>query len=150
AILSSDGAALASALQEQVKHLDSEGQDLGFSYASGALVPDGAREPVPMDSQVYVPSAAPGARAPHIWLRPVKPSAEAGSPRLSTLDLFEHQFVLLSGPRDEIWRSAAQSAAQDLGLPLSVHAIGPGGDLEPEGDWAQLYELDALVALLVR
>jgi len=103
-----------------------------------------------MDSQVYVPSAVPGARAPHIWLRPVKPSPGAGSPRLSTLDLFEHQFVLLSGPRDEIWRSAAQAAAQDLGLPLSVHAIGPGGDLEPEDDWAQLYGLDALGAVLVR
>jgi putative polyketide hydroxylase len=150
AILSGDGASLTNALKEQVKHLDSEGQDLGFCYASGALVPDGAQEPLPLDSQVYVPSAAPGARAPHVWLRPVKSSNRAGSPRLSTLDLFERQFVLMSGPRDEIWRSAAQAAAQDLGLPLSVHAIGPGGDLEPEGDWAQLYGLDALGAVLVR
>ena len=150
AIVSSDEAALASALKEQVKHLDSEGQDLGFCYASGALVPDGTRGPGPMDSQVYVPSARPGARAPHAWLRPVKPSAGAGSPRLSTLDLFERQFVLLSGPQDEIWRTAAQAVAQDLGIPLSAYAIGPGGDFEPEDDWSQLYELDAPGAVLVR
>jgi putative polyketide hydroxylase len=151
AILSGDEAALAGALKEQVKHLDSEGQDLGFCYRSGALVPDGTQGPVSMDSQVYVPSAVPGARAPHVWLRPVKPSAAAGAPRVSTLDLFERQFVLLSGPRDEIWRSAAKAAAQELGIPLSVHAIGPGGDFESHGvDWAQLYELDALGAVLVR
>ena len=150
AILSGDEAELASALKEQVKHLDSEGQDLGFCYASGALVPDGTREALSMDSQVYVPSAAPGARAPHVWLHPVSPGAGAGSLRLSTLDLFERQFVLLSGPRDETWRAAAEAVAQDLGIPLSVHAIGPGGDFEPEGDWAQLYGLDALGAVLVR
>src|SRR5262249_40497017 len=148
AILSGDEAALASA---KVKHLDSEGQDLGFCYASGALVPDGTREAVSMDSRVYVPSAAPGARAPHVWLRPLKPSAGAESPRLSTLDLFERQYVLLSGPRDDIWRSAGQTAAQDLGIPLCTYAIGSGGDFAPEqGDWAQLYELDALGAVLVR
>jgi putative polyketide hydroxylase len=151
AILSGDETALASALKEQVKHLDSEGQDLGFCYASGALVPDGARAPVPLDSQVYVPSAVPGARAPHVWLHPVNPSGGAGGPRLSTLDLFEHQFVLLSGPRDETWRRAAQTGAQDLGIPLRVYAIGPGGDFQSrERDWAQLYELEALGAVLVR
>ena len=151
AILSGDETALASALKEQVKHLDSEGQDLGFCYASGALVPDGARAPVPLDSQVYVPSAVPGARAPHVWLHPVNPSGGAGGPHLSTLDLFERQFVLLSGPRDETWRRAAQAAAQDLGIPLCVYAIGPGGDFQSrERDWAQLYELEALGAVLVR
>jgi 2,4-dichlorophenol 6-monooxygenase len=59
--------------------------------------------------------------------------------------------VLLSGPRDESWRRAAQAAAQDFGIPLSVYAIGPGGDFQSrERDWAQLYELDALGAVLVR
>src|SRR5262249_27635535 len=110
AILSGDEAALASALNEQVKHLDSEGQDLGFCYRSGALVPDGTQGPVSMGSQVYVPSAVPGARAPHVWLSPVKPSAVAGAPRVSTLDLFGRPFVLLSGPRDEILPSAGPRA----------------------------------------
>ncbi len=41
AIISGNEAAAANALKEQVKHLDSEGQDLGFWYPSGALVPDG-------------------------------------------------------------------------------------------------------------
>ena len=150
AILSGDAAAVATALKEQVKHLDSEGQDLGFSYASGALVPDGTR-PLHMDSEVYVPCAAPGARAPHIWLRPQLPGAHPAKPLLSTLDLFEHQFTLLTGPRDAAWRSAGRQAASDLGLPLSASAIGPGGDFAPDaGDWAQLYDVDAQGAVLVR
>jgi hypothetical protein len=38
AILSGDESAVARALKEQVKHLDSEGQDLGVHYPSGAFV----------------------------------------------------------------------------------------------------------------
>ena len=87
----------------------------------------------------------------NVWLRPVKPSAVAGAPHVSTLDLFERQFTLLTGPRDAAWRSAGRQAASDLGLPLSAYAIGPGGDFAPDaGDWAQLYDVDAQGAVLVR
>src|SRR5262249_6331054 len=119
AILAGVEGDIAGALKEQVKHLDSEGQDLGFAYATGALVPDGM-EPASMDSQAYQPSAVPGARAPHVWLR----AMASGAPRLSTLDLFERRFTLLTGSQEESWRSAGRQAAQDLGIPLCAHAIG--------------------------
>src|SRR5262249_2436071 len=45
AIMSGDASAVRVALMEQVKHLDSEGQDLGFWYPSGALVPDDTPPP---------------------------------------------------------------------------------------------------------
>jgi len=113
-------------------------------------MPDGT-QPLNTDSQAYVPSAAPGARAPHIWLRQQHPGAGPATPLLSTLDLFEHQFTLLTGPRDETWRSAGRRAARNLGLPLCAYAIGPGGDFAPDaGDWAQLYDVDAAGAVLVR
>jgi putative polyketide hydroxylase len=43
------------------------GQDLGITYARGALLPDGSAAPV-VDDPIndYEPSARPGSRAPHL------------------------------------------------------------------------------------
>src|SRR5215468_889832 len=127
AIISGDSAAVAQALKEQVKHLDSVGQDLGFHYASAAIIGDDSSAPT-IDSQTYVPNARPGARAPHFWLRRIAP----GSGVISTLDLFEREFTLLTRPNAGEWRPAAQRAAGDLGIPLSTYSIGLGGDFEAE------------------
>jgi hypothetical protein len=46
---------------------------------------------------------------------------------------------------------AGRRAAEELGVPLSVFAIGSGGDFDgDEADWAELYGLDAGGAVLVR
>jgi len=146
AIISGDRAAVTQALKEQVKHLDSVGQDLGFHYASAAIIGDDSCAPT-IDSQTYVPNARPGARAPHLWLRRIAP----GSGVISTLDLFEREFTLLTRPNAGEWRPAAQQAAGDLGIPLSTYSIGLGGDFEAENDdWGHLYGLDAGGAVLVR
>jgi len=146
AIISGDRAAVAKALKEQVKHLDSVGQDLGFSYASGAIIGDDTHAST-VDSQIYVPNARPGARAPHIWLRQIAPGCRV----ISTLDLFEREFILLTGPKDGEWWPAARQVSGELGIPLSTFAIGCGGDFESENDdWGHLYGLDAGGAVLVR
>ena len=153
AILSGDETAVANALREQVKHLDSEGQDLGFWYASGALVPDGTPPPT-SDSQAYIPSARPGSRAPHVWLRPIgdgMPHGACSWALISTLDLFERGLTLLTGPSGERWRKAGLRAADELGIPFAAFGIGPGGNFEEaEGNWAECYGLDADGAVLVR
>jgi putative polyketide hydroxylase len=153
AIISGDASAVRGALMEQVKHLDSEGQDLGFWYSSGALIPDDTPPPS-SDSQVYVPCARPGSRAPHMWLRPAltRRRGPACQPALvSTLDLFERGFTLLTDVTGERWRLAGQRAAEELGVPFSAFAIGSGGDFDGhEADWAELYGLDAGGAVLVR
>jgi hypothetical protein len=68
------------------------GQDLGISYARGALLPDGSAAPV-VDDPIndYEPSARPGSRAPHLWI-------ERQGVKLSTLDVVGGKFVLLAGP----------------------------------------------------
>ena len=50
----------------EVGHFSALGRDLGFHYEVGALVPDGST-PVECENpdRDYVPSARPGARAPH-------------------------------------------------------------------------------------
>jgi putative polyketide hydroxylase len=68
------------------------GQDLGITYARGALLPDGSAAPV-VDDPIndYEPSARPGSRAPHLWI-------ERQGVKLSTLDVVGGKFVLLAGP----------------------------------------------------
>jgi putative polyketide hydroxylase len=67
------------------------GQDLGVAYSSGAFLPDGSEAPVVNDLiNDYKPSARPGSRAPHLWIK-------RQEEKLSTLDLFGGKFVLLTG-----------------------------------------------------
>lgn len=157
AILSGDGGAVAAALKEQVKHLDSQGQGLGFWYASGAVVPDGTPPP-PADSQEYVPVARPGSRAPHVWLRSgtgLERCAIAartrhgtgGSAFTSTLDFF----TLFTGAAGNHWRDAGRRAANEFQIPFEAIGIGRGADFEDiEDNWAELYGLDAEGGVLVR
>jgi putative polyketide hydroxylase len=145
AIMAGNEAATRQALREQVKHLDSEGQDLGFWYSKGALVGDDSSPPV-HDSQIYVPHARPGSRAPHVWL-----SGSKGGSIRSTLDLFEREFVMLTDMTEQGWRHAAVRAASELKVPLAVYSIGAGGDFECEETlFAELYGLDAGGPVLVR
>jgi hypothetical protein len=67
------------------------GQDLGISYQRSAFLPDGSL-PIQVNDPVndYQPSARPGARAPHLW---IKRNEKTGS----ILDLFGYRIVLLAG-----------------------------------------------------
>lgn len=58
----------------------------------------------------------PGSRAPHVFV-------ERDDARVSTLDLFGRGFVLLVAPGGEAWRSAALTAARELGVPVDCHVI---------------------------
>lgn len=128
---------------DQRRHLDNEGQDLGFWYRSPAVIPDGT-EPPDHSPATYTPTARPGHRAPHLWLA-------RRDERLSSLDLFDTRFVLLAGPAGTKWVEAAQGVAAQLGVPMNCFTIGPHRDVEdPDGRFLDLYGLDADGAVLVR
>lgn len=98
--------------ETQNKHFYTMGIQLGYCYEdSPVVVPDGT--PPPPDEigkrQHYVPSARPGARAPHGWLADGR----------STLDLFGHGFTLLRFDADAD-TSSLQAAASARGVPLNV------------------------------
>src|SRR5262249_13860025 len=119
------------------------GVEFGTVYESSAVVPDGTRPPDVADSYSdYVPSATPGARAPHVWLG----QADA---RLSTLDLFGSAFTLLAGPGGGAWCSAAAEVACELGLPIDCYRIG-GPGLRDLGAFSEAYGLAEDGAVLVR
>jgi 2-polyprenyl-6-methoxyphenol hydroxylase-like FAD-dependent oxidoreductase len=94
------------------------GLQLGYRYEDSPIcIPDGT-PPQSDDPETYHPSARPGGRAPHAWLREDR----------STLDLFGRGFTLLcfANP-SEI--EGLQSAAAHRGMPLDIihiseHAIG--------------------------
>ena len=121
------------------------GMDLGFHYEEGALVPDGTAPPEVADPVIdYVPAARPGHRAPHLRL-------EHEGREISSLDLFDGAFTLLSGTAGPGWRGAGRSAARRLGVPLRAFTVGPSGDLEdPERRWQDLYGVGPTGAVLVR
>jgi 2,4-dichlorophenol 6-monooxygenase len=117
-------------------------------YASSAVVTDGQPEPAfARDPELhYQPTTWPGARLPHVWL-----FARDGR-KLSTLDICGHgRFALLTGIGGEDWAEAAGQIADELGLPLDVHVIGPRRDYEDHtGDWARAREIRDNGCVLVR
>lgn len=124
---SAEGARLRARIgQELLRAIGPEfrtiGLQLGYRYEGSPIcVPDGTPEP-PDDPAEYTPSARPGARAPHVFLRDGR----------SILDLFGRGFVLLrfagAPPAAPIER-----AAHARGVPLASVAID-----EPQA--AALYE----------
>jgi 2-polyprenyl-6-methoxyphenol hydroxylase-like FAD-dependent oxidoreductase len=129
----------------RLEQFSNRGRVLGVSYESSAVIPDGAQLPAVRNPVVdYVPTARPGSRAPHIWLR-------RGDQRISALDLFDTEFVLLTGPTGGAWCLAGEQVADCLGVPLRCYSVGSDGPLIDEaGTWLKLYGIGPDGAVLVR
>jgi 2-polyprenyl-6-methoxyphenol hydroxylase-like FAD-dependent oxidoreductase len=111
------------------------GHVLGTAYDTGAFIPDGTPQPPVVDPIAdYVVSARPGRRAPHAWL------TRQGR-QISTIDLFDGPFVLLS--RAEAWHRAGHEVASELPVPLRAEIIA-------EPAWADTYQVGDHGAVLVR
>ncbi|MFD5416849.1 FAD-dependent oxidoreductase [Streptomyces sp. NPDC127069] len=117
---------------------------MGYCYPRGAVV--GGDPDRPIIPETMRLKGDVGTRAPHMWL------TRAGQ-RVSLLDLYETSFVLLSSPGTP-WKAAAGQVARELGAHLDAYTIGsaPDADLvQPDrADWAELHELAADGAVLVR
>ncbi len=117
--LEEDGAAAAMLRKEVgamlIDHVGREfrtiGLQLGYRYDDSPIcVPDGT-DPVADPPDNVIPSARPGARAPHFWLADGR----------STLDLFGRNFMLLNfGDGDT---AAMERAAAERGVPLQVASV---------------------------
>ncbi|HZU13005.1 MAG TPA: FAD-dependent monooxygenase [Chloroflexota bacterium] len=127
------------------EQFSNRGRVLGVSYDSSAIVPDDTDLPAVANPVVeYVPTARPGSRAPHMWLW-------RDGHKISTLDLFDTHFVLLTGPAGQAWCIAGEQATEQLGVPLRCYTVGPDGPLiERTGAWPSLYGVGPEGAVLVR
>ncbi len=122
------------------------GQQFGGAYRSGAVLDDDS-PPAEYSVTSYLPSARPGARAPHLWL------CDAHGQELSSVDFADGRFAVLHGAADTRWQAAATAAATRSTLPVVAVSIGRGGEFTPapgSTDFGELYGLDADGAVLVR
>jgi len=108
------------------------------------VVPDGSPPSAVGDPVTdYNPSGRPGGRAPHVRLM-------RGHEQISTIDLFGLNFVLLTGRDGGDWHKAAAAIGKSW-PPLVAYTIGNNGELsDPDGDWNEIYGVDADGAVLVR
>ena len=121
--------------------VDDFSMEIGYRYDSPAVVLEAGSPPLhehPRES-----AGRPGARAPHVFL-------ERDGGRLSTLDLFGRDFVLLAGPEGEAWRAAAPAAAKEAGVALDVYLIGDNGLTDAGGSFPGAFGISPSGAVLVR
>ena len=140
-------ASLRQALELKNYEFNAHGVELGQRYASSAVVSDGSSEPeYTRDPELYHhPTTWPGARLPHAWLG-------RDGRRVSTHDLAgKGRFCLLTGIAGEQWAEAAVKVADDLGIEVAAHVIGPGRELiDLYEDWAVAREVGEDGCVLVR
>jgi 2,4-dichlorophenol 6-monooxygenase len=141
--------AIRKAIAFKKYEFDAHGVEMNQRYRSAAIVTDGQIEPAfALDADLhYQPTTWPGARLPHVWVYRHDTGTE-----VSTLDLCGHgRFTLLTGLGGEAWVKAAREAAEDLGLDIATHVIGPRQTyVDHSGDWARASEVGDSGCLLVR
>jgi hypothetical protein len=126
-----DGERRREALGDRIRrtkpvNFKSLGVTLGYRYEnSPVIVPDGA-DPVPYETSTYVPSARPGHRAPHCWLRD-------GS---ALFDHFGKGFTLLT--LADLETARIEQSASGLGIPLTIFRSA-------EPDLRDLYEANLVL-----
>ena len=122
--------------------------ELGYTYQSAAVVPDGTPAAEHIDDiRVYQPSTRPGSPLPHAWIeddqghrRPVKDLVRPG------------RFLLIAGEDGQSWCDAARRLAAETGLPIDAVRIGhlDGDWYEPRCAWLQYRQIERDGAILVR
>ena len=122
--------------------------ELGYRYDSPAVIAEPGGEPAAGEVPHRHPrdcTGQPGSRAPHVWLH-------RRGERLSALDLFGGNFVLLAGPRGSAWQDAARAAAGRLGAGLDAYLVSDeAGELTDAGSgFCAAYGISDDGAVLVR
>ncbi|MEL7099120.1 MAG: FAD-dependent monooxygenase [Pseudomonadota bacterium] len=142
-------AAIREAIAFKKYEFDAHGVEMNQRYSSGAVVTDGQMEPAfELDAELhYQPTTWPGARLPHVWIYDGTNGA-----RVSTLDLCGRgAFTVLTGIGGDAWCAAASLLANEMGLDLRCHVIGPRqAYVDHTGDWARASEISDTGCLLVR
>jgi putative polyketide hydroxylase len=119
--------------------------ELGYRYPKGAFVPEeGHQVPKELYDDPYQPTAVPGSRFPHVFLRD---TTNPGN-KISTIDLVKRNFLLVTIDPDSPWIQAASESP----ITLDVHTLNatsaPYRDLE--GAVEEKCRLKVGEAILVR
>jgi 2,4-dichlorophenol 6-monooxygenase len=140
--------ALNKAIAFKRYEFDAHGIEMNQRYSSNAIISDGQSEPLFDKDAVlhYQPTTWPGARLPHAWV------FDASGRKHSTLDLAGGgAFSLITGLGGEPWAVAAAEVANELGIVIKVHVIGPRQEyVDHSGAWAAAREIRDSGCILIR
>ncbi|MEU2436615.1 FAD-dependent monooxygenase [Streptomyces rubradiris] len=116
---------------------------LGYRYDSTAVI--GARPELPSTEDVEAGlDGTPGSRLPHRWL--LRDGAD-----VSTLDLVDYRFTLLTGPGGQAWLDALGKATAQLGLAVDAHTVEDDRAADdPSATWTAQVGIEESGAVLVR
>lgn len=120
---------------------------VGYRYRSQAVLSEDAAPSSPdeitlLDREEL--TGQPGTRVPHLWL-------ERQGQRISTLDLLDGRFVLLTGSDGAAWCEAAAGVKTSLGIELAAYRVGPEADLfDLDHDWQTRMGVSPTGAILLR
>ena len=115
--------------------------ELGYVYPRSVIAVDGRLEPSHMSPRET--KGLPGTRAPHCWI-------DRGGERISTLDLFGRDFVLLCGPDGGNWAEAAASVSRPPVMRIETYRLGSDAVPDPDGAIAETCGIGRAGAVLVR
>ncbi|MFS8097718.1 FAD-dependent monooxygenase [Lentzea alba] len=134
------------AIAGQSMEFDELNIEYGYTYESGAIIPDGTEVPHNPDPiRLYQPGTRPGHPLPHAWV-------EDGE-RVPVMDLVRPgRFLLIAGEQGHEWLTAAAKAAANLNVPVDAVRIGhvDGDYLDPRSTWTQHRGITDRGAILVR
>jgi 2-polyprenyl-6-methoxyphenol hydroxylase-like FAD-dependent oxidoreductase len=122
--------------------VDDFSMEIGYRYNSPAVVleKDGDH---PLHEHPRESKGRPGSRAPHLFL-------DRRGTRVSALDLFGGNFVLLAGAEGDAWYAAARRAAERLRLPLDAYRVGSADLADPDDRFHDAYGISPAGAVIVR
>jgi putative polyketide hydroxylase len=73
------------------------------------------------------------------------------SERISTLDLLDGRFVLLTGSDNDAWFERATEIGRSTNVPLAAYRIDPGAELkDPLNEWTNRLGVSTGGAILIR
>ncbi|HEU0256821.1 MAG TPA: FAD-dependent monooxygenase [Microbacteriaceae bacterium] len=113
--------------------------DLGYRYRSSAVVAAEGNDAVQGSPRSW--RAEPGTRAPNYELL-------IDGKKTSTIDLFGHGFVLLTGEKAAAWRESGKRASEEVAMGLTTYTID--GEADPTHTFCNEYGITSTGAVLVR
>ncbi|NWK68803.1 FAD-dependent monooxygenase [Bacillus paramycoides] len=127
--------------ESNLSNMDSLAVTAGYQYCSKAIIDDSA---TPHRMDIVELNGRPGTRAPHFW-------GTYEGKKVSILDLFGNNFVLLTGAENSLWTQAVQDVSSKLGVNIKMYRVGLNGDfITQENIFSKLYGIGNEGAVLIR
>ncbi|SCC44531.1 FAD-dependent oxidoreductase [Bacillus wiedmannii] len=131
----------ASREEGSLNNMDGLAVTVGYHYCSEAIVDDSA---TPHRMDIVELNGRPGTRAPHFF-------GMYEGEKVSILDLFGNNFVLLTEVENSSWAEAVFDVSSKLGIIIKMYRVGVNGDfIAQENVFRELYGIENEGVVLIR